>query len=142
MYVSEDGVNDKVESYLIKPALTGAVAAIISKATVMRGNSSFNVGEMQVPVWVAAAGAGYLASLVGEISSDYVLPMISKDSKFGSVSGLVQPGIVGLGNLVAYQAANSNAAAEKGPIALIGVGALAEVVADYSYNRFWKPLMS
>ncbi len=141
IYAPGKGSRQQTEDLLIKPLVTATVGTIAAKMSVMP-ERSVSVYGMQLPVWAVAFGALYAAALIGEVSHDYIIPHISKDRKFESLSGIIQPGLTGAANAGVWSIASKGAADEKGIATLFGIGALAEVVSDYSYHRFISPLLS
>src|SRR5690349_512865 len=101
LYASGPSNSDRIQQYLVKPGLSALIGTAISKATVLRGDSYIDIRGTKVPVVAACAAAMYGAALFGELSHEYILPMVSKSERFESLSGVVQPALVGTGNLIA-----------------------------------------
>lgn len=117
---------------LMKPLITGAIAAAGSYFFFDGGNSIYVLGTtLPGYVWIGIAAAG--SDYVGEIGANYILPKLSGD--WASMeAALLQPVLCG-GALVGFNMiAGVSAPGSAMPTFLLGAGS--EMASNYVFKNF------
>ena len=123
---------------IIRAGMTGAITAVGSR--MLFGESgNISVFNMNVPIAIPIGLSGALASSLGDVAHNYILPLIPQPEKLqrvesiavnfatsGVVFCLTLKGLVGLPN-------NNISMA-------IGFGGASKLGAEALYNRYWNPL--
>lgn len=95
---------DKLKNSVIPSALAGASAVGIYYLLYGDISTPVPFGPMEMPVWGAIGGSVAVGNMVGEITTEFVLPMIPKNEKFqGYEEKIVPPVLSGLGSYLAMR---------------------------------------
>lgn len=124
-------------------ALTGGIAYGACKAMGNSGSVTYLGQNMDVCSGVGIGAA--VGSAVGEVASNFILPMIPGNSALAGYEGsIVKPLLAGTGTVAALKLASGNEypLQQMGMGYQFGIGAGSNLVAQYGYDKFAKPMFS
>lgn len=132
---------EQMENYLWKPASVGLVGSVAMRLAFDEpGLKAIEVMGKAVPAWAYWFGLFYGGSVLSSLGHEYIFPIIPHDAKLDKpVSALVAGGISASTAYLGSNLANKNLVDLEGQkVLLAGLGS--EVVGDYVYHNFVKPM--
>lgn len=133
---------DTTLHYLVKPVLTGGVAAAISSTLhpgigIQAGGSTYSLPKFTF----AAVAAG---AVLSEAMHDYVYPHILKQNKMMTepVTEAAAIGTIFATNAALHYMANPSSIGEIGLIELLAESAAAEVISSFTFDKLVYPMVA
>jgi len=139
-----------------KPALSGVVAAGLTKFVTYGKNSygndfkleiqsfvpgikMFNGSQVNLPLLTGVAVG--LASLAGDLISNQVFPFLTNDQIMENIgSSAFQLGAMSSGTVLAHGILNSHSIGQRGLLNIIGLSVSTELISAYIYSKTIRPL--
>ena len=98
-------------------------------------SASVPFGGMNLPVWGAVAGSVTLGNMVGEVASEFITPMITKNMTFAKVEdAILPPALAGLGSYLAFRLLVSD---QTSLVNAVIIGAGGSVAGKYVYGMVY-----
>jgi hypothetical protein len=126
--------NDKMQTYLVKPAIAGGIAYGVSMMFVSGARVPF-LG-MDLSANVAIAGAAALGNVASSLAHDYVLGMLPGNTPemIAWQSALLGPALTGGATLLAANLTIGSITGMRPALELAAIGAGSHVLGTYVYN--------
>ena len=126
----------KIVETLAKPAFVGVVGALGARVLLGEDGDLVLFGKALLG-WLGIGGTVMLGSYIGEVSHEWLLPLIPKNEKYASLEGAVlSPVICGLSVYGIMKVGN---VVDPEFIRTFALGAGSEVAGDYAYNAVVSP---
>jgi hypothetical protein len=126
--------NNQVQTYVVKPAIAGGIAYVVSMAFTSGSRVPF-LG-MDLSANVAIGGAAALGNVASSLAHDYVLGMLPGNTPemVEMQSAILGPALTGGATLLAANLTIGSITGLRPALELAGIGAGSHVLGTYVYN--------
>jgi len=125
----------KITETLLKPAIAGGIAAIVSYV-MLDGAGSIQVMNYLVPGWVLIGVVVGAADFIGTFSEKWISPYVTSNNKTvqSLESMLLTPALSGVATWILLDPVLG---VGESPIMSVGLGLVSSWSADYIYKTWW-----
>lgn len=134
--MSKESIVEKLKNVFVPSLFAGAASAGLYYLLIDHDISTdVPFAGMDVPVWAAVAGSSAIGTMIGEVASEFITPMITKSETLqGLEHTVLPPALAGLGSYLAFRFLVSDQTSITNAL-IIGAGG--SVVGGYVSNTMY-----